>query len=508
MFDHTLMLTILPCFFAALAVTACGLWKPRWSLPVALLSVGISLFGSLAVLAEVMTQGRVQYFLGNWSEPRGIGIEFNVDPISSLMLVLICVVSLLSLIYASGKITEELPGKEPLFYALFLLLMGGLLGICMTADAFNLYVMLEITSLTSYALVAMGNGRRAAFSAYNYVIMGTIGASFYLLGVGYLYIRTGSLNMADIFRIIQLESLQGSPTITVAFIMILIGMLVKMAFFPLSGWLPNAYTHAPSVTGNFVAPLMTKVSVYVMVRMIITVFGIEFTFDHLPWGQTVVWLAILAIVAGSIMALGQSDLKRMLCCLIIAEVGYMVGGAWLANIHGMTGAVFHIFSDAAMTLCLFLAAGIFHHKNGTGEIGSLEGHFRKMPITMAAFTLGAFSMIGVPPTCGFFSKFYLIRGGLESGQYGYVVALLLSSLVNAILFFRIFETAYFGNLSEGHHDAHGNDDHEVEIDEAPPTMLAPLVATAAGLVAIGLFNSEIAGFIQRSLTPLAVGGTW
>ena len=505
MFEHSLMLTILPPIFASLVATLMGLWKPRFALPVALGAIGFSMFGSIITLASVTQDGFVQYFLGNWSEPRGIGIEFRVDHISALMLVLITSVAFLSLIYASGKLKEEVPGKEPLFYTLYLLLTGGLLGICMTADAFNLYVMLEITSLTSYALVAMGSGRRAAFSAYHYVIMGTIGASFYLLGVGYLYIRTGSLNMMDINRIILEQGLQQSPTIIVAFIMILIGMLVKMAFFPLSGWLTNTYTHAPSCTGNLAAPLMTKVSVYVMVRMMLTVFGVDFVFDELVWSPIMVWLAVIAIGAGSIMALAQTDLKRMLCCLIIAEVGYMVGGAWLANHHGMTGAIFHIFSDGAMTLCLFLAAGIFFHKNGTGDIGALKGMYQRMPLTMGAFTLGAFSMIGVPPTCGFFSKFYLIRGGLESGHYEYVVALLLSSLVNAILFFRIFETAYFGDLS---HDDHGHDHHheEVEVDEAPPTMLAPLIVAAVSLVILGLYNSAIASFIGKTLTPLAIGG--
>ena len=237
--------------------------------------------------------------------------------------------------------------------------------------------------------------------------------------------------------------------------------------------------------------------------MMLSVFGIEYV-HSLPWADVVVWLSVVGIIGGSVMALSEPDLKRMLTWLIVAEVGYMVGGAWLANENGMIGTIYHVISDSAMTSCLFLAVTILVAKSGSSKIESLTGAFQKHPLTMAAFVVGAFSMIGIPPTAGFFSKYYLIRGGLESGHYAYVIALLTSSLVNAVLFFRIIEVAFFGKLSDddqGHHDHH----EAVARDEAPWFKLAPLVFMAGCVVAVGLYNAELADLIGRGLEQI---GGW
>ena len=166
------------------------------------------------------------------------------------------------------------------------------------------------------------------------------------------------------------------------------------------------------------------------------------------------WAAAIAILFGSALALGQKDLRRMLTYVIVAEVGYMVGGVFLANANGLTGAVLHIVNDALMTLCLFLAVAAIIYRQGSVALSSLQGIYHRMPLTMAAFTLGAFAMIGVPPTCGFYSKWYLILGGIDAGHWGFVIALVWSSLINAILFFRIIELGYFGSLADGQHHEH------------------------------------------------------
>jgi multicomponent Na+:H+ antiporter subunit D len=254
---------------------------------------------------------------------------------------------------------------------------------------------------------------------------------------------------------------------------------------------------------------MTKVSVYVMIRVMLSLFGLEWVFGHPGWSDLVVWLAVIAILAGSIMALAQREIKRMLCYLIVAEIGYMVGGAWLndPNLWGLTGASYHILADAMMTLCLFLFAGILFKYHGVSEIGDLGGMFKKMPLTSIGFIVGALAMIGVPPTCGFFSKFYLIRGGIEGGHPEYVAALLISSLVNAVLFFRIFEIAYFGkNPADSHSHDHEHDEHDGHGDavttaapalrEAPVYALIPLLAAAALIILVGIFNGQIIELIR------------
>ena len=180
-------------------------------------------------------------------------------------------------------------------------------------------------------------------------------------------------------------------------------------------WLPNAYSFAPTAAGSLIAPLMTKVMVYVLIRLMLTVFSVEFTFVVLKISGPMVWMSSLAIVAGAVFALAQKNLKRMFCYIVVSEIGYMMGGMWLGNNAGMTGAMLHILNDAFMTLCLFLCAGSIYYRTKGLELERLKGLFVKMPVTMACLVTGALSIIGVPPTCGFFSKWYLITGGLGAG---------------------------------------------------------------------------------------------
>jgi multicomponent Na+:H+ antiporter subunit D len=432
------------------------------------------------------------YRLGGWAPPWGIG--YYVDHLNGLVLVVVSVVALLNLIASRKNVDQEFPEKAAPFYTLYVLFVVGLLGIVATGDAFNLYVLLEIASISGYALIAMGEDR-APLASLNYVYMGTIGACLYLLGVGYLYIVTGSLNMVDVAAI--LPSLYQSKAVLAAFVICMVGVWLKMAFFPLHAWLPNAYTYAPAAAAGLIAPLMTKVMVYVMIRFILTVFTPDYVFGALFLKDIVVWLAVVAIVVGAMFALAQRDLKRMLSYVIVAEVGYMVGGAWLGNRAGMTGAILHILNDALMTLGVFLVAGNIVYRVRGYAFDDLKGLFRKMPITMGAFVVCALSLIGVPPTCGFFSKWYLISGALQAEHYGFVAALLFSSLVCVVLFFRVIEIGYY----EPFHDHHGHEPNPEERNEAPLTMLVPLLILAGGLVAIGICTGDIVTHIIRFAIP-------
>ncbi|MHC4941966.1 MAG: complex I subunit 5 family protein [Planctomycetota bacterium] len=481
--DQLPILIIVVPLLAALVCSILGLFARQYCNLVTVLAMAAVFADSLGILFRVITEGTIHYRLGGWPPP--FGIEYVIDHLNALVLFVIALVALCSAVFCRRSVERELPEKIATFHTLYLLMITGLLGITVTGDAFNLYVLVEISALTSYALIAGGKGR-AALSAFNYLILGTIGACFYLLGVGHLYIMTGSLNMPDLHNL--LPGLYESNPIQVAFVFILIGVWVKMAFFPLHGWLPNAYTHAPSATSCVMAPLMTKVSVYVMIRIMFSVFSPEFTFDRFPLHGIITGLAVVGIVAGSLLALAQRDFKKMLTYLIVAEVGYMVGGVWLGNSNGITGAVLHILNDALMTLCLFMVVGIVVYKTKGHKLKNMKGLFRKMPFTMAAFVVGALSMIGVPPTCGFFSKWYLIQGAIDAGAWPYLGALIFSSLVNAVLFFRVIEIAYFPEKSEGH----GHHGHEEDsTDEAPLSMLLPLLFVAALLIVIGCLTGEI-----------------
>ncbi len=533
MVDQLPVIIVLAPLFGALIIGLFGTKDPRICFPVVFGVLVVSALAAAGTFMQVVENGPVSYFVSGWEAgatmpgvngdvkiPKGFGIELRVDTLNGLVLMVIAAVSILVSVFSIRRAGEESTEKAPQFYTLYLLLCVGLFGMTITGDAFNLFVLVEVSSLTSYALIAMGSSRRGTMAAFNYILMGTVGASFYLLGVGYLYLQTGTLNMAHMHEVLTANNSEigQSKPVMVAFILILVGIWIKMAFFPLYGWLPNAYSYCPSTSSCILAPLMTKISVYIMIRVMIGIFGWEWVFGHLGWSHAVVILAVIAILAGSVLALAQKELKKMLCYLIVAEVGYMVGGAWLADAEkwGMTGAVYHILADAFMTLCLFIAANILVKRAGAKNIEDLSGMFKKMPITMIGFVVGGLAMIGIPPTCGFFSKFYLIRGGIESGHWPYVIALIISSLVNVVLFFRIFEIAFFGaKPAEGHDHAHHDDEDEAHdtnqegaiapstgtFREARLSTLIPLLTTAAIVILLGVFNGPIVEWIRLTIKP-------
>jgi multicomponent Na+:H+ antiporter subunit D len=494
MSQHYPALLVIVPLLSAFFISAAGWLNKRLCFPIAVAALSVAVFSSVGLLFQVLDEKVVLYKLGGWSPPWGIA--YSVDYLNGLVLVVVSVVALLNLIATQRNVEQEFSEKIGAFYTLYILFVTGLLGIVVTGDAFNLYVLLEIASLTGYGLIAMGEDR-APLATLNYLYMGTIGASFYLLGIGYLYIVTGSLNMADISAI--LPSLYHSKTVLAAFVICIVGVWLKMAFFPLHAWLPNAYTYAPSAVSSLIAPLMTKVIIYVMIRLMLTVFTPKFVFDTLTVSNSIVWLAVIAIVMGAVLALGQRNLKKMLTYIIIAEVGYMVGGAWLGNREGMTGAILHIVNDALMTLCVFLVVGNIVYMVKGYAFEDLKGLFRKMPFTMGAFVVGALSIIGVPPTCGFFSKWYLISGAIQAGHYGFMVALLFSSLVNVILFFRVIEISYYEPFED-----HGQESHPGKIAEAPLTMLVPLLIVAAGLIAVGVYTGDIVNHIIEFAIPKGI----
>lgn len=482
---HIPVFQILIPFFTALLVGLAGVITPGLVWPFAVAGGCLAFISGVMTLQLVLQEGAWHYVLGGWTAP--YGIEFVADTYTAAVLLVIALVTLLVLIHSRASVLESFADKEAAFYALFMLSITGLSGLVITGDAFNMYVFLEISSLTSYALIALG-GRRALFASFQYLVLGSVGACFYMLGVGYLYLKTGTLNMADMA--VRIQPLLGeSPTVTVGLLLILLGLAMKMALFPLHTWLPNAYTYAPHAVRCMLAPLTTKVSVFIMIRIFVSIFSVNYLWG-LPWGKVVVFIACVAIVAGSLFALAQRNFTRMLTYLVVAEVGYMVGGIWVGNATGLVGAAYHVLADALMTVCLFLAAGNFAKAAGIQDISDFKGAFAKMPFTMGAFIIVALSMIGVPPTCGFFSKWYLILGGLEAGRLVFVGALLFSSLINVVLFFRIFEHAFFNEDSHGHAD-HGAQPSKTEIAEASLPMVGTLYVAAISLLILGWYSKFV-----------------
>jgi multicomponent Na+:H+ antiporter subunit D len=472
-----------------------GWWFKRWSFFIAVGALVACLLLAISLFQRVLAEGVIQYRMGGWDPPWGI--EYRIDHLTICMILLIAALSMVTAIFAKRLVELELSDRPALFWCLYLLLTTGLLGIALTADLFNLFVLLEVASLTSYALVAAGRGR-AKLAGFRYLLVGTIGATFYLIGVGYLYIITGTLNMEDLRQL--LPPLYDSRVVQTGFLFILFGIGIKTALFPLHVWLPDAYTYAPSSVSALLAPLMTKVMAYVVIRVMFTVFTVQFSILTFQMNAAMVWLGVLAILFGGVMALSQSDYKRMLSYVIIAEIGFIIGGIGVANATALKGAIFHIINDALMMGCLFLVAGIVTYRTKGQRVDDFRGLFRSMPITAAIFTVGALAVIGVPPTCGFFSKWYLLLGAIDARQWPFVAALLICTLINVALFFRIIDKGLYVHSPDAVPDKIRSVT-ALPTGEAPLSMLLPASVFALAILLIGIFNQNIINKVIRFTVP-------
>ncbi|MBN2331818.1 MAG: monovalent cation/H+ antiporter subunit D family protein [Deltaproteobacteria bacterium] len=457
----------------------------------------IPFYGATGILWQVVTTGPFSYRLGNWAPPWGI--EYALDHLNALMLVIISAIGLLAAINAKQGVSNRLAGKEPQFYTLLLLQIVGLMGIVITGDLFNLFVFLEISSLSGYGLIAHGEDG-APLATFNYIMIGTVGACFYLLGVGYLYIATGSLNIADLAA--MLPALYHSKVILVAFAFFTVGVAIKMGLFPLHIWMPDAYTTAPNPVSTLIAPLMTKVAAYILIRIMFTLFQPDFAITVIPVATILGWMSVIAILAGGLKALAQTDIKRMVTYIMVAEVGYIVMGVSVMNRMGLTGAILHILNDACMVFSLFLIIGAIAHRGHGRNIYHLNNLHKKMPLTMAAFTITALSMCGIPPACGFFSKWYLILGTIKAHQWIFAATLLTSSLINAVLFFRIIEQAYLLPISNSEHGLGQSHEEVITANEAPPSMLIPIIIMAATIILLGPLSGKIITAVIQHAVPV------
>lgn len=438
------ILVILVFFFGALLMPLVGGISRQlpWSVAVATSAVATVL--SSLLLWAVLSEGAIRYELGGWRPP--MGIELVADPLSAFMILLISAISLLVLLHSRQSVGENLRGGEIAYYASALLALGGFVGIVSTGDLFNLYVFLEISSLASYALLGAG-GPRAAVGAFRYLILGTIGASFYLIGLGFVFIQTGSLNMADVAGILAVNGL--GPVISVGVLFMVVGMGLKMALLPLHFWLPDAYTYAPAASTALIAPIGTKVAAYVLFRLVYDVFPSEALAVELHLLEILGILGAVGIVWGSVMAIPQDNLKRMLAYSSIAQVGYIALGLGLGTAYGFIGAILHILNHACMKCCLFLVSSNLESRGKGLSIRAFDADLRRsMPLSSAAFAVAAISMIGLPPTAGFFSKWYLLLGSLEEDRWIFIAVIILSSLLNAVYFFKILERMYLGGKEE------------------------------------------------------------
>ncbi|MDQ2068961.1 monovalent cation/H+ antiporter subunit D family protein [Natronospira bacteriovora] len=463
--------------------------SPRMAWATTTLVTWLTLGVSILLAQQIFVHGTISYHMGGWAPP--VGIEYFVDSANIFVLLIISLMGAISMPFARRSVEQEVANeKHGLFYAAFLLANCGLLGIAITGDAFNIFVFFEISALASYALIAMGRDRRAVMSSYQYLVMGTIGTTFLLIGIGFLYIMTGTLNLADLAQ--RLPEVNDTRTVRAAFAFIAVGISLKLALFPLHLWLPNAYTYAPSMVTVFLSATATKVAIYVLLRFIFSVFGFELSFTELNMEYVLMPLALLGILIPSIVAIFQTNIKRMLAYSSVAQIGYMILGVSFASALGLMASVVHLFNHAVTKAALFMALACVIYRVGGVSLDRMAGIGKQMPWTMAAFVVAGLSLIGVPLTVGFVTKWHLLLAALEGGLWPVALFLLGTSLLATIYIWKVVEAAY---LKEPDAD-------RAVVREAPPSLLVPTWALTLLCIYFGIQTSlplDMAGRAAETL---------
>ena len=482
----SLLLVVIPLIAAPVVAVLPTRGRYAWAVASAVTFVCAVL--AILQLDTVVNHGVISYELGGWAPPWGI--EYRIDAVNAFVALIVAGIAVFTLPYALLSVEKEIPQHQiSLFYCAFLLCLCGLFGITQTGDIFNIFVFLEISSLSSYALISMGKSRQALTSAYQYLIMGTIGATFFLIGVGLIYSQTGTLNIVDLSQ--RLPAVFEQRTVHTGFAFIMIGVALKAALFPLHLWLPNAYTYAPTAITVFLAATATKVAVYVMLRVLFSVFPNNFVLST-PTDELFTIAGLTGILSASVYAIYQTDIKRLLAYSSVAQIGYMALGIGFASSLGVTAAIVHLFNHALMKAALFMAVGAIIYRIGACRMDNIHGLGKQMPWTFGAIIIGGLSLVGVPGTAGFISKWYLVLAALEQSAWISVVVILLGSLLAVVYVGKIIEALYFRPATAVNQN----------IAEAPMWLLAPTWALVLANIYFGIDTELTIGVAEMAAHAL------
>lgn len=478
---HLPLLLFLVPFSTAVALPMLGSKRPGWCRPATLVSVALTSILALANLVTVLKRGTIVYAFGGWAAP--LGIQWVDDGLASIVILTMSLLISIALVFGHDAPSSTFRGREVYYHTLVLLLVSAMTGIVLAGDLFNVFVFLEVAALTGYALVGSAGGR-SLVSAFRYLILGSFGASLYLLGVSHLYVATGSLNMADLAA--RVPELLTSTAVVSGLIFIFLGLAIKMALIPLHGWLPDAYSHAPESVSPILASTITKIALIAWVRIMYSVVGASAEVGHVPVLVLLDELGAIAAVGGAFLALTQKEIKRMFAYGGISHVGLILIGVSLGNPTGFAGGVFYLINDAVMQAALFFLAGAAFFHYGVRTLDELGRVRERSPWVTGGLIVVAMSMIGLPPTGGFFGKWNIILGALESENYLAVFAVVASTLLTLAYFVRIFESAL------------GERGPEASPLSVPLSLKVSLGVVAAAVIALGVLSDPIMGFLFDS----------
>lgn len=455
---------------------------------VAILSLALT--GGTFVAREVLHNGVFTYPVGGWPAPWGI--ELSLDAVSGIFLVTIGVVATPILLYASADLVQSVGSRARAswYLTLFLLLVAALCGLAITGDLFNIYVMVEVATIASCAIVSARNDATSVEATFKYLMLATIGSGFVLLGIGFLFVLTGNLNIPFIAQELSV-SWQNYPTaLWVCLSFFMVGFGVKSALFPLHVWLPDAHSTAITPSSAMLSALAVKGYIIALLKVFYVAVGAQII-TALPITNILLVLGMIAIIAGALFALAQDELKRRLAFSTVSQIGYIFMGIGLGTIQGLTGTFMHILSHALSKALLFLAAGAIIQRTGKSRISEMDGVGFEMPVTLGVFTVGSLSMIGIPLFSGFVSKWQLLLGSLEKDNFLAVLVLVAGSLLAAAYLLPVLRRAYFQRP-----------DQKRPVSEAAYVQLLAMLFLAVVIVMVGMFPGSLLQLARQAATSL------
>jgi len=478
-------LVILFVLFICFIMPVFARWKKEVTPYLTLFAIGVAFAISLVLAYRVAGGEIIRYHVSDWRPPWGI--EILIDELSAMMIVLLTGCSFFIALFSFRSLSHEIPDAATgWYYTLYLLTLATMIGMVITNDLFNLYVMVEVVGIGACGMVVAKGEKLSTEATLRYLMLATLGSGFLLFAIGFLYQMTGNLNYAFVAAELNRVKDQYPFLIWATMSFLTVGLGVKAALFPMHIWLPDAHSSAPSPSSAMLSGLVVKVYIVSMIKIYFVVFGFElFTDTYMRY--LILFLASSAILAGSFFAFVQLDLKRRLAYSTVAQIGYIFLGFGLGTVWGITAGLLHIIIHAFMKVCLFLSAGAIYYQTGTKKVTHFSGMGFKMPVTMAAFTVASLSMVGIPLFGGFITKYGLALGSLEANNPYFIVLIVLSGLLNAAYYFPIIWQAYFTSSAGT----------TMTMDTIPKTMLIPIVFMALGVIYMGIFPGRILFFLEH-----------
>lgn len=474
-----------------------GLFKDKYikiKRVLAVIATAVSFLCVILLIKPILINGEIIVsWMGNWSpiDGKAFGIGLQIDSLGMFLALIITGASLLSVIYSLKYMSHD-NGLEK-YYVLFLLLTSSMIGFVFTGDLFNMYVMLEIMTFAAIALTAFRNYKdKSVEAAFKYIVTGSLGSSLILLGTCLIYSETKTLNLAEIAVVIKaMESM--TPTLIVAFSLMMVGYAVKAFMVPCHTWPTDAHMAAPSSISMILSGVMSKTGIYAIIRLVFMIFGLA---SNKPVGYLILVWGLITMVIGVSMALLQHDFKRLLAFHSVSQIGYIITALGIAIIEtgevsvlAMTGGTYHMINHAIFKGLLFLTAGAILYTTGTTDLESVSGLGKRMPFTMAMFLFGAAAISGIPPFNGFASKWMIYEAGF-TGSFGIVsiIAVVVSALTLAS-FIKVGHSVFFGPIKKEHKN----------IEDVPTSMKISMGVLALGIVIFGLFPKVI---VNKILIPV------